>query len=242
MKKAKLPYIIKNDVQIIHTPQGDVPLNHYRKVSLVCNNRQTVKAGDKVKVFAGKKIPLGTEATIKAIGRNKYENNPDNNPCLLLTIGENEVWTTGKNCYRLDDKGIEGKIRELDEIEVCSLDLSKEGYVSDKPLWYFQGKPGESQIIEANVLYSDHGLSIATDKSTGQKLFKEVGDEYVMVLDDWRSDTYPFLVMKKEYKPGNCVIFKENGVSAKFTDMNDFALTGYPTSKKMYEEYGKENK
>lgn len=238
MKKAKLPIIIKKDVQIIHTPQGDVPLNHYRKESLVCSNRQTVKVGDKVKVFAGKKIPVGTEATVKAIGRNKYENDPDNNPCLLLTIGENnDVWTTGKNCYRLDDKGIEGKIRELDEIELCSLDLSKEGYVSDKPIWYFEGVPGESRIVETNVLYSDFGLSIATDKCTGKKLFKEVGDEYVMVLDDWRSDTYPFLVMKKEYKPGNCVVFRENGTSCRFTDMRDFELTGYPTSVKMYNEY-----
>lgn len=240
MKKAKLPIIIQKEVSTFKTPQGDISLNRYRKVSLVCESKSNVKVGDRVKVFAGKKIPLGTEAVIKAVGRNKYENNPDNNPCLLLTIGENQdVWTTGKNCYKLGETGIEGKIRELDEIELCSLDLKKEGYVSDSPVWYFEGVPGESQIVEANVACSDYGLSIAKDAS-GKKLFKEVGDEYVMVLDDWRSDTYPFLVMKKEYKSGNCVIYKDFGTDRRFTDMNSPELTGFAQAYEAYKKYGED--
>ena len=119
------------------------------------------------------------------------------------------------------------------------MDLEKEGYVSDGPVWYFEGEPGKSQIVKAGRHLTDYGLSIAK-KDDGSLYFKEVGDEYVMILDDWRSDTYPFLVMKKEYKSGNCVVFKENGISARFTDMNSFELTGFPASRKMYEEYGNE--
>lgn len=241
MKKAKLPVIIKKEITTIKTPQGTVNLTGYSKCSLVCDRKSEVKVGDKVKIFAGKKIPLGTEAVVKVVGRNKYESNPDWNPCLLLTIGNEEIWTTGKNCYKLGETGVEGKIRELDEIEFCSLDLKREGYVSDGPVWYFEGEPGKSQIVRAGLHLSDYGLSIAK-KDDDTLYFKEVGDEYVMILDDWRSDTYPFLVMKKEYKPGNCVVFKDNGVSVRFTDMNSFELTGFPTSRKMYEEYGKESK
>ena len=57
-----------------------------------------------------------------------------------------------------------------------------------------------------------------------------------MVLYDWRSDTYAFLVMKKEVKSGNEVVFNRHGVSIQSTDMQDVS-NGFSESLEEYNSY-----
>lgn len=207
-KINRIPFIIEKLQREITTSQGNVLLQGYAKVDLRCEKRSSINVGDAVKVFSGKKVPIGTEATVKAVTRNKYEINPENNPCILLSIpNEADVWTTGKNCYKLHKLGIENKIRELDEFEFYSLDLSKEGYSSDKPVWFFK-KNTESNILNCASLETVNEYIVAKNDE-GKRLLKEDNENYTAVVYDKFSENYSLVTFGKKPVAGNTVSFKK---------------------------------
>lgn len=238
MKKLAMKkdfYVFKKTWEV-NTTQGKVTMNKFTVDSPSCYRRIYANVGDRVKVVAGKKIPKDTVATIKYVKDNPFEHVQDSltgeyyNPSVLLRLDNGEeVWTSGKNLVNVKpDSAIAGPF-EFDSLEEATktLGASKE-YYSTSPFWHITE---DGKIHHETAGLSDHGMSI--------KESKEVGDEIVMILDDWRSDTYPFLVIKKEFKPGNTVKYVRTGIDRRLTDMNDPAGNGYSEAKKLFENYGK---
>lgn len=213
---TKIPMIIRKYTSEVETPQGKVELVRYRKVNTRCLHKDDVHVGDKIRIIAGKKIPLGTEAAVIYVGRNKFETEEGANPCILLKYEDGtEVWTTGNNCCNITTLGVENEIREVDEFEFCNFDLEKAGYVSNDCVWYFEGEPGKSNIVFATANITDHGYSIAKEKGTDKAYFKDTGNCYAMVISDWHTNTFSLLVIKKVYVPGNCVALHHFGTRDK---------------------------
>lgn len=227
-KTAQVPVIIRKTVSEISTPQGNVQLENYKFVDVRCDHRDKVHVGDRITIAAGKKIPIGTEAIVKGVGRNKFENEAGKNPCLLLILDdESEVWTTGNNCINLTEvkNSVDGEIRKFNALELFNCKLKEEGYESSDPVWYFEGEPGESNICKATAYLTDHGYSLLKD-SSGKNYFKVVNDEYAMILDDWKTNTYVFLVIKSKYAPGNLVKLVNTLSGSKDSSLKD-SITEY---------------
>lgn len=202
-----VPFIIKENKHTCYTSQGPVTLHSYEKKKVICGTWQDVNVGDPVKVFNGKKIPIGTEAVIKAIGHNKFEAS-DINPCLLLTLkDDSQVWTTGRNCYSLLDLGVENKVRELDEISFQSLDLQKLGYENSKDVWHFEKSPNKVPMVtNVDARGNTKHFSIL-ELDNKELLFKETSAGVAMVVRHWDPVYCAILVMDKTFKPGNCKEF-----------------------------------
>lgn len=235
-KATKENFYIFEKKRSVNTSQGVVEMHSYTVESPSCYRRRFAKVGDRVRVVAGKKIPKGTVATIKYVKDNPYEHVQDlvtgdyYNPSILLTLDNgDDVWTSGKNLENVAPEGaIAGPLKFADRIE-AQKELAATGkYTSTAPFWHISNK-GEI-FFESNSI-CDAGMSI--------KERKEIGDEIVMILDDWRSDTYPFLVIKKDFKPGNEVKYVRTGVDRRFSDVNDPNANGYKEAKKLFEDYKK---
>lgn len=216
------------------SPVGEIVLNDYDVLHLWCDTDDNVNEGDRIRIVKGRKHPIGTEGTVVRVCMNQYEgsfNCPLSgrkifiNPSLNVELDNgSKIWVTGENCYNLtsESRSIDGKIHKSGEYP------SDFGFVSDKGFWYLGEK---KKVVLVTSLMSDYGMSIY------ENYFTETADEYVMILDDWRSDTYPFLVIKKEIKSGNEVIYHRNGRDKRHTDMWDAEGTGLGESIKEYNSY-----
>ncbi len=221
-------------VNSCNSPAGEIKIVDYITQHLQCRTDHYVNVGDRIRIVKGRKYPIGTEGTVVRICDNQYSRNCCCaltgeqilvNPCLNVELDDgSSIWTVGDNCYNLtsESKSIDGKIHKNGEYP------SDFGFVSDTGFWYIDEK---KRPVWVDGLFADHGMSIY------ENYFTETADEYVMVLDDWRSDTYPFLVIKKEIKVGNEVVYHRNGVDKRFTDMWDAEGTGLGESIKQYKEY-----
>lgn len=195
----------------------------YKKVSLHCGTDYDLLVGDKIRIVKGRKYPIGTEGIVLKIRENQYGRTFRNaltgkqqlsNPCLLVELDNGEqIWTVGDNCWNLSN--IEKSVNQ--EVYFEDFELEEKGFVSDKPMWMFNEK--ENKPVKYTTYITDYGLSIY------ENYFKEFENEYAMVIDDCRSDTFSFLVFSKEIKPDNEVINKCTGVSRKFTDMDITGLS-----------------
>ena len=236
MKKEELETAVVF-VKKIHghsTPAGDVHITEYDSVWLQCSTSEEVNVGDRIRIEKGRKYPVGTEGIVMKICNNQFAHNfrsaltgreIKDNPCLNVQLDNGElIWVVGENCLNLTSlsKSIDGKIYTKAD------NPGDYGYVSDSGCWYLDYK---QRPVHITSYLTDYGMSIY------ENYFTETEDEYVMVLDDWRSDTYPFLVIKKEIKSGNQVIYHRNGRDKRFTDMWDAEGTGLSESIKEYEEY-----
>ena len=199
---GKVPVIIKNKTRLITTPMGEVSLNEFRKVNIRCENRKDVNVGDRVRIIAGKKLELGTEATVKAIGRNKFEIVPGNNPCLLLIPdnAETEIWITGKNCCNISDLGIENKIRELDEFEMCGLNLEAEGLISAKDIWYLEDS--DRILVHSSIDGSDVKFAVEAVKRSAKN--------FAVIAKDFSKEEYIYVVLPNDLKANNCQQLSRN--------------------------------
>ena len=241
MKKAELEkacVFVKNIIDC-NSPIGKIRLTDYEVERLQCHTSDDVHEGDRVRIEKGRKYPIGTEGIVLRVCFNQFAGTFNSvltgkeimlNPSLYIQLDEgSSVWVCGDNCYNLTtlSKSIDGNTYEyLKDYP------SQFGYTDDKCFWYLDKKGNPIKITTG---ISDFGLSVYKDN--GNKYFTETEDEYVMVLDDWRSDTYPFLVIKKEIKSGNEVIYHRNGRDKRFTDMWDAEGTGLSESIKEYNDY-----
>lgn len=190
----------------------------YKKVSLHCGTDYDLLVGDKIRIVKGRKHPIGTEGVVLKIRENQYGRTFRcaltgkehlSNPCLLVELDNGErIWTVGDNCWNLSN--IEKSVNQ--EIYFEDFELEEKGFISDKPMWMFNEK--ENKPVQYTTWIADYGLSVY------ENCFREFDDRFAMVVYDWRSDTYSFLVFSKEIKPNNEIINKSTGVSIKFTDMD----------------------
>ena len=219
-------------------PTGAVNMTYYRRADLQCGTSQSVKVGDRIRIEKGRKYPIGTEGVVVRVCENQYAGsfvtaffgeNVLRNPSLQVVLDNDEkIWTVGENCLNLTtlENSIDGKIYDNNK------DYPENyGYESDEGFWYFGV---EGQPIYTTETISDCGFRIAD--YNGADLLKETADEYVMVLYDWRSDTYAFLAIKKEVKSGNQIVFNRHGVSIQSTDMYDVP-NGFAESFADYNNY-----
>ena len=217
-----------------NSPAGEIKLVDYDVVWLQCTTDEEVHIGDRIRIEKGLKHPIGTEGIVMRVCNNQFAHNYRSavtgreilyNPSLNVELDDGSmIWVVGENCLNLTsiEKSIDGKIYHKGQYP------SDFGYVSDEGFWYLDEK---HRPVHVAGIITDSGMSIYED------YFTETEDEYVMILDDWRSDTYPFLVMKKEIKSGNGVIYHRNGRDKRYTDMWDAEGTGLGESIKEYKEY-----
>ena len=221
-------------IHCCYSPVGEIKLVDYDSVWLQCSTDDEVNVGDRIRIEKGRKYPIGTEGTVIRVCVNKFAGTFKealtgrevmDNPALNVELDDGTtIWTVGENCLNLTSlsKSIDGKVYKKGQYP------SDFGNIGDKGFWYLDEK---KRPVHVMGIMSDYGMSIY------ENYFTETADEYVMILDDWRSDTYPFLVIKKEVKSGNEVVYHRNGIDKRFTDMWDAEGTGLGKSIREYEEY-----
>ena len=239
MKKEVLEracVFVKNQ-KTVKYPNGTVNMTNYCRVDIQCRTNVSVKVGDRIRIVKGRKYPIGTEGVVVRVRENQYAGSYTDffgenviiNPSLQVMLDNYEkIWTVGENCLNLTtlDNSIDGKIYNNNK------DYPENyGFNSDQGFWYIGV---EGQPIYTTDTITDYGFSIAD--YNGANLLTETADEYIMVLYDWRSDTYAFLVCKKEVKSGNTVVFNRHGVSIQSTDMYD-TPNGFAESIAEYNAY-----
>ena len=236
MKKEELEKacVFVKKIHSCNSPVGEIKLTEYDSVSLQCSTGDDVCVGDRIRIEKGRKYSIGTEGVVVRVCENQYAGTFRSaltgreildNPSLKVQLAdETTIWVVGENCLNLSrlERSIDGKVYRKGQYP------SDFGYISDAGFWYLDEK---KRPVLVDGIFADHGMSIY------ENYFTETEDEYVMILDDWRSDTYPFLVIKKEIKSGNAVIYHRNGCDKRFTDMWDAEGTGLGDSIKEYKEY-----
>ena len=220
----------------------------YRKIN-ICqleddNIYVGVKKGDRVRIIAGRKNPIGTEGTVKWCGPNNFGytfNDPITgrekhcDPSILLTLDDGkEVWTHGDVCINITNEGLDG-IHEFESEKAA--DAWKKEYLENKPrntddVWVYEN----NQVHK--VGYSIWGLA-SEGFSVYQGKIIETENEIAAVVDDFKYDVYYFVRFSKERKPDNLIKRVATGTHRNMDDMwrGD---TGLGDALKAFEEFEKE--
>lgn len=202
MMMNKVPYLIKEVTRDVQVAEGkSVKLNAYKAVDARCMYRKEISVGDLVKVVSGKKIEKGTEGLIEAVYRNKFQNDPQRDPCVLLKIQTGvqkgqKVWTTLQNCCKITGLK-EVHIMEMDPCELLTLDLDKAGFVSKRSTWWVKD---EKTLVHSDVSGTDKEYDIQENTSSGDS-FKAV------VLNGKKEPAYIKISLKES--TDNCIELKK---------------------------------
>lgn len=232
MVMKKIYKVAKKFEDTIYTPYGEVLFSQVRPIDVSCDELESsrwqsgVSKGDRVRIVAGRKNPIGTEGTVKWCGVNNYGSSYHSaldgkefhlNPSIRLTLDDgSEVWTCGNNCINLSFG--EPQVFENKEESKAWEETVRTFYEDD--VWYLNGK----DVVKAgNTLW---GLG---SQSYGiyQGMLKEGEKEVAAVIDDFSTDRYMFVKFSKEAKHGNEIEYVSTGTVRNMDDMwrGDTGLT-----------------
>jgi len=183
-----------------------------------------IKKGDRVRVVKGRKIPVGTEATVKGISTRYSDTFYSSvtgehihyNPSLLLILDDgSEVWTSGKNCINITDTGLEGILELNPSEEDATRKALRERDNNDRGAVWYKDTDG---MIYCTSLTSFWGFSTKS-YSVYQDYIKETENEIVAVIDDFVTDTYKCVRFSKNVEHNNLVEIVDTGSARNMDDM-----------------------
>lgn len=216
--------VAKTFEDTIHTPYGEIPVSETRPMDVLCDELETsrfhsgVNKGDRLRIIAGWKNPIGTEGTVKWCGVNNYGSSFTDaltgktvhlNPSIRLTLDDgSEIWTCGNNCINLSlgEPQIFDNKEESDAWEKTV----RKGYGRD--VWYFSDR---SIVCAGNTLWGLGSKSYGIYKG----MIKEGETEVAAVIDDFSTDRYMFVKFSKEAKQGNEIEYVSTGSIRDMDDM-----------------------
>lgn len=215
-------YVCKNE-KVVKTSQGDVKLEAFTVENTSCYDPRFANVGNKVRVVCGKKLPIGTEATIKFVKDNPYEHKQNTltgeyyNPSVLLKLADDtETWTSGKNLINISPKNAIAGPFEYESLQKAIADISSKNlYVSSKPFYHIENK---------KAFYESANNSTKEYEVTDQK---ENANNIAAIIKD-SNGLYTFIEIKKQFTTGN-VIRQVRPLLA----VDD----GYSEAKKLLEEF-----
>lgn len=215
-------YVCKNE-KVVKTSQGDVKLEAFTIENVSCYDPRFANVGSKVRVVCGKKLPVGTEATIKFVKDNPYEHKKNSltgayyNPSVLLRLADNtETWTSGKNLINIEPENAVAGPFEYEDLQKAVVDISnKKIYASSKPFFHIEGKKAFYETANGSAKEYD-----VTEQ-------KENADSIAAIIKN-SNGLYTFVEMKKQFASGNVV----RHVWPLLTED-----AGYSEAKKLLEEF-----
>ena len=256
-KSNKLYFKLLKLSHTIDTAYGEVNFSEYKLIDLSTYRLEGderhnigVKEGNRVRVVKGRKLPIGTEGTVKWCGPNNFGYSFNDaltgrlihlNPSILLTLDDgSEVWTNGRNCINITNTEPKDVLEfsSDEELEAAREELrKKKDYYKDyNDVWY---KTANGEICRTG--YSIWGLcskSFSVYHYLGKACIEETEKEVAAVIDDFATDTYMFVRFSKEAKHNNLIEIVSTGEAR---DMNDMwrGDTGLGDALKAFESYTK---
>ena len=216
---------------VLETDKGPIDYVDYVLKDAYVHTTISASEGDSVKVVKGKKIPLGTIGKILKITYNKYSYGAKDayskaalNPSILLKLEDgSEVWTSGNNLIKIQSE----KEKIVEVMNTSDPEEIRKKWPATEPIWV-KNPEGKLSHFHKNNLTSDFEILESKDVSDGEAL----------ILKNTKSGTHEFLVMNKEYFPGNEKVHKKFGTDARlFFDSCSNRPDGYTEVKKLFEEY-----
>ena len=183
-----------------------------------------VHKGDRVRIIAGRKNPIGTEGIVKWCGPNKFGWTFNDaltgrtihcDPSILLTLDNgDEIWTHGDICINISDLGLDGihEFKDEKECDAWEKETMKNFPNDTENVWLYD----HDQVVRAG--FTIWGLG-SQSWNVYQNKFFENESVVAAVIDDFSTDTYDFVVFSKERKPGNLIKMVSTGTRRDMDDM-----------------------
>lgn len=181
----KIPMLIEKCTKKVITDRETFPFTFYEKKDARCMNYNDVKVGDKLHIVSGRKIKKDDIVEVLRVAQNKFEHKENVNPCLLVKTSDNqEVWTNGINCVKVDN--FDKIVTTQDEFDFAAFDIEKLGYVSDKKIWYLSKDSKVCSIsksfdLEFEVLNFDGKTFLQKLENSIVALYKSSHDKVFLV-------------------------------------------------------------
>lgn len=209
---AKHYFYIKKMTQSVTTSQGNVNVNVFGFSDASCRLLTNLKEGTTVKVVAGKKIPIGTLATVDYAKKSRFENsfNPLNaaevETSVFVTLPNGEkVWTSGRNLIEANPAGKLSDFIITDNPKPSEKDFEflKKNFPNSKEFTHVEGE---------KVYLERPGLKV---KVFELDRVKNVKDFTVLTTKDKN-----LFISKSKVEPGNILIQSTNAQDYDKLDVN----------------------
>lgn len=234
-----MKFAVVKEVSVVRTPAKNIEMYRYVTRELSCSEYGNYDVGKTATVVKGKKIPKGTKVVIKrwvedSYGRSyrSYFFNNLYNPAVLVELPDgSSTWTIAKN-LELKPEDVTGYVATIEAESKEEADkIIRNNYTDNIGTVRYLDSNGDYKVATFGML--DGGISIY--HFAGKDYIQDCGDCWACVLDDWRTDTYSFVVFTKEPALNNLVKIVDTGVRRKSDDMG--GDTGIGDAIEAFEEY-----